>query len=90
METIRHWRNNRRNLRLEGYKKTTPEGVESFSINGISWFEPSPNGHHKEENPLEGTVVYQAQTLPGSNGRNRNNRKPTKISGTIKIPASVS
>ena len=90
METIRHWRNNRRNLRLEGFKQTTSEGTEEFSINGVSWSEPSPNGHHKEENPLEGTIIFQAQTTPGKNGRNGNGRKPINVSGEIKIPASVS
>lgn len=90
METIRHWRNNRRNLRLEGYTKITPEGAKTFSINGVSWSEPSPNGHHKAESPLEGTVIYKSQTPPGKNGHKGNGRKPINISGEIKIPASVS
>ena len=90
METIRHWRNNRRNLRLEGYKNTTAEGNQAFSINGVSWFEPTPNGHHKKENPLEGTVIYKSQTPPGKNGHKGNGRKPINISGEIKIPAPAS
>jgi hypothetical protein len=90
VETIRHWRNNRRNLRLEGFEKTTSEGTQTFSINGVSWFEPTPNGHHKEENPLEGTVIYKSQAPPGKNGHKGNGCKPINISGEIKIPAPAS
>lgn len=89
MEIARHWRNSRRNLRFEGFKKITPEGGETFSLNGFSWSEPAPNGHHKEENPLESAVVYQAQTSPGKNGRNGNGRIPVKISGEVNISAEV-
>lgn len=84
MEIARHWRNRHRNLRLQGFERTTPEGNKEFSINGSSWFEPSPNGRHGGENPLEGTtIIYQAQTLPGDNGR-----KPIEIRGVVEIPVS--
>jgi len=90
VETIRHWRNNRRNLRLEGEEIETPDGTKLVRISGNSWHELSSNGHHKKENPLEGIIVYPAQTPPGKNGHKRNGREPTKISGEVKILASVS
>lgn len=85
---VEHWRMRKYRLRLEG-KKTTLNGVELCSINGTTWFELPSNGHSKEEKPLENTAIYQAQVLPGKNGRSGNGRELKKISGTIKIPAKV-
>jgi hypothetical protein len=77
----------RHRLRLEGEEMETPDGTKLVSINGISWFEPSPNGRYKEKNPPEEITVYQAPIQPGDNG---NGRESIEISGKIKIPASVS
>lgn len=83
MRAVEYWRDRHRNLRLQGYKRPTPEGGEEFSINGFSWFEPSPNSHHEGEDPLEGKIIYQAQASPGDNSR-----EPIKIRGVVKIPVS--
>ncbi|RLC32899.1 hypothetical protein DRH13_00775 [Candidatus Woesebacteria bacterium] len=74
---------------LKGIEIITPEGKKVRSMTGNAWHESPPNGHHKKENPLGRAVVYQAQTLLRENGRNGNGRKPTKISGEVRIPAEV-
>ncbi|MBU0572430.1 hypothetical protein KKE18_01960 [Patescibacteria group bacterium] len=89
MSSVEHWRMRKHRLCLEGETRTTPEGAVEYSINGVSWHE-RPNGHHKDENPLKGIIVYQAHMPLGENGHNGNGRKPINISGEIKIPASVS
>ncbi len=48
-------------LRFTGHShRCAIKGKEIFSLTGNSWFEPSPNSHRKDENPLEQGIIYQA------------------------------
>ncbi len=84
MEIARHWRLRKDRYNLRGERRELKDGTEQFRLNGSNnWTEPRPNGHHEGENPLEGTIIYQAQTLPGDNGR-----EPIEIHGLVEIPVS--
>ncbi len=86
MEIVRHWRLIKDRYNLHGERRELENGTVQFRLNGSNnWTEPQPNGHHEGENPLEGTIIYQAQTLPGDNGR-----KPIEIRGVVEIPVSSS
>lgn len=80
MEIARHWRLRKDRYNLRGEKRELEDGTVQFRLNGSNnWTE---NGHHEGENPLEGTtIIYQAQTLPGDNGR-----EPIEIHGLVEIP----
>lgn len=69
MEIARHWRLGPQRLRFTGFKRTNGNGETEFSLTGANWKE-SPNGHKPDQNPLQGTVIYQAEDKPSDNGRN--------------------
>ncbi len=78
-----HWRMQRKRYRLEGFKREKGDGTVEFSLNGSNWTE-SPNGYHRDENPLEGDeALHQADRKASDNGR-----EPIKVYGTVEISAS--
>ena len=87
MEIARHWRNNRVNLRLEGIKKTHPDGKQEISFTGSSWTEIPSNGRSHEEKPLTGITIYKAPVLQGKNGGNGRSHESVEIS--VAMEASV-
>ncbi len=61
MEIVRHWRLRKDRYNLRGERRELENGMVQFKLNGSNtWSEPQPNGHHQEEDPLEGFIIYQA------------------------------
>lgn len=61
MEAPRHWRLRKDRYNLRGEKIELEDGAIIVRLNGSSrWTELQSNGHHEGENPLEGTIIYQA------------------------------
>lgn len=81
MEIARHWRNSRRNLRLEGLKRTI-SGCEEISTNGFTWHEAPSNGHSRENKSSSEVVIYQAP----ANGGNGHSHELIKTSKSTKPP----
>lgn len=63
-EIAPHWRLRKNRLGLTGFSKKTPEGKMELSLTGANWVEARTNGHHKDEDPLVGAVIYQAPEEP--------------------------
>lgn len=67
-EIARHWRLREHRLRLAGFKRELEDGTVQVSLTGSNWVDANHNGHRKDENPLEGRIIYQApseeNTLP--------------------------
>ena len=63
-EIARHWRLREQRLRLSGFKRELPDGRVELSLTGANWGEARTNGHHKDEDPLAGAVIYQAPEEP--------------------------
>lgn len=63
-EIARHWRLRHQRLRLEGFKRQTENGITEVSVTGTSFMEKTGNGYHKEENPFEGKVIFEAEESP--------------------------
>jgi len=68
VEIARHWRMGPQRLRFTGFKRTNGNGTAEFSLTGANWKE-SPNGHNKNEDPLQGKIIYQAEGKSSDNGR---------------------
>ena len=68
-----HWRLREHRLRLSGFKRELEDGTVQVSLTGSNWVEARHNGHHHDENPFEGRIIYRA---------------PLSIHGEIDIPAS--
>jgi len=70
-----HWRLREQRLRpLTGSRRELEDGTVQFKLPGSSnWVEARHNGHHHDENPFEGRIIYRA---------------PLSIHGEIDIPAS--
>lgn len=60
-EIAQHWRLRHQRLRLEGFKRVTEDGIVEVSATGTSFVEKAGNGYHKNEDPLEGQIIYQAE-----------------------------
>ena len=60
-EMARHWRLREHRLRLTGSRRELEDGTVQFKLPGSSnWVEARHNGHHKDEDPFEGRIIYQA------------------------------
>lgn len=62
LEISRHWRLRHQRLRpLSGSRRVLEDGTVQFRLPGSSnWVEANHNGHHKNEDPFEGRLIYQA------------------------------
>lgn len=62
MEISRHWRLRHQRLRpLSGSRRVFEDGTVQLKLSGSSnWVEARHNGHHQDENPFEGRIIYQA------------------------------
>jgi len=64
-EIARHWRLREHRLRLTCDRRELEDGTVQFKLPGSSnWVEARSNGHHRDENPLVGAVIYQAPEEP--------------------------
>ena len=61
-EIARHWRLREHRLRLSGFKRELEDGTLQVSLTGSNWVEARHNGHRKDEDPLQGRIIYQAQS----------------------------
>lgn len=82
-EAPRHWRLRHERLRLTGFRRELEDGTVQFRLPGSSNWVEAPNGHHRDEDPLEGRIIYQAQPL-----ENKDLAIPFSIHGEIDIPVS--
>ncbi len=73
-------RNQPQRLKFTGFIRNNGREV---SFNGNNWV-PSENGFHREENPTERPVIYQAPRPASENGRG-----PKQISGSLEISTSA-
>ena len=86
MEAPRHWRLRKDRYSLRGEKIELEDGTIRVRLNGSStWTELRTNGHHEGENPLEGTIIYQAQPP-----EKEDLAIPFSIHSAVDIPASSS
>ena len=83
-EIARHWRLRYQRLRpLTGSRRELEDGTVQFKLSGSStWAEARHNGHHQDEDPLEGRIIYQAQPL-----EREGLAIPIEIHGAVDIPA---
>jgi len=83
-EVARHWRLREHRLRLIGSRRELEDGTVQFKLPGSSnWVEARHNGHRHDENPLEGRIIYQAESF-----EREELAIPISIHGEIDIPAS--
>lgn len=85
MEAPRHWRLRKDRYSLRGEKIELEDGTIRVRLNGNNtWTEFHPNGHHEAENPLEGTIIYQAPVEDYPNGLG-----PIPIGAGVEISVSA-
>ncbi|OGM81953.1 hypothetical protein A2376_01195 [Candidatus Woesebacteria bacterium RIFOXYB1_FULL_47_31] len=84
-EIAPHWRLRHQRLRpLSGSMRVLDDGRVQLKLSGSStWVEARHNGHHHDENPLEGRIIYQAESF-----EREELAIPISIHGEIDIPAS--
>lgn len=84
-EIARHWRLRHQRLRpLSGSRRELEDGTVQFKLSGSStWVEARHNGHHHDEDPFEGRIIYQAQPL-----EMEDLAIPFSIHGEVDIPVS--
>jgi len=84
VEISRHWRLIKDRYNLRGERRELEDGTVQFKLNGnTSWTEPSPNGHHKGENPFQGKIIYQAPV------ENEHWQEPILNQGEVEISVST-